>query len=72
MASQDRSVRQHRGVMPRHFTDEQLFFVLDRVNSHSIKDIMALFNDHFRGIKSLKLSQVKYIRDSYGKDPAWG
>lgn len=68
MSSRRRSGR----IEPRHWTEEQIQFVLDRINTHSNPQIATAFNRYFAGVTVINEKQVKYIRTNYGRDPNWG
>jgi hypothetical protein len=72
MSSGNPPPQKYSGRTPRNFTEEQIYFVLDKASKHSNKDITALFNQRFAGVRTLELNQVKYIRTTYGRDPGWG
>ncbi|KAB5549938.1 hypothetical protein GE09DRAFT_1223741 [Coniochaeta sp. 2T2.1] len=58
-------------TQPRRYSEEQIEFVLDRIaNRQDIRTILSAYNACYN--PQVTLSQIKYIRNIYGRDPLWG
>lgn len=61
-------------VQPRRYSGEQIHFVLSRI-VRNIKnaDIITQYNKHYAEVGGhITGKQLKYVRLTYGTDPAFG
>jgi hypothetical protein len=63
-------------VQPRRYTPEKIRFVMERIGLMKNATILAEYNDHFHQgddeSRHLTAKQLKYLRLTYGTDPAFG